>query len=175
MVAASVGVNTMTFDNELELHQIKQHHPTAKVVLRVRCDAKQAKVMLGVKFGAQPNEAPGLIALAVELGLELVGVSFHVGSGCEEPEVFDRCIVIGRQLFDLAARQHGVGMTLLDLGGGFPGNKGSSIDTIATVINTSLDHHFPPGCGVKIIAEPGRYFRRFSVHCCRSCFWPSSS
>ena len=25
-------------------------------------------------------------------------------------------------------------------------------------MNESLDEHFPPECGVKIIAEPGRYF-----------------
>lgn len=63
-----------------------------------RCDAKKAKIILGVKFGALPKEAPGLIDLAVNLGLELVGISFHVGSGCEEPEVFERCISIGREL-----------------------------------------------------------------------------
>lgn len=165
--AQSVGVQTMTFDNEQELFQIKKYYPSAKLVLRVRCDAKKAKVILGVKFGALPKEAPGLIALTVDLGLELIGISFHVGSGCEEPEVFDRCIVIGRELFDLAANQHGIQMKLLDLGGGYPGDKGTSIDPIANVINSSLDHHFPEGCGVKIIAEPGRYFvaSAFTVSC----------
>lgn len=156
--AQSVGVKTMTFDNEQELHQIKKYHPSAKLVLRVRCDAKKAKVILGVKFGALPEEAPALIALTVDLGLKLIGISFHVGSGCEEPEVFDRCIVIGRELFDLAANKHGIQMKLLDLGGGYPGDKGTSIDPIAKVINSSLDRHFPEGCGVKIIAEPGRYY-----------------
>lgn len=49
-------------------------------------------------------------------------------------------------------------MTLLDLGGGYPGNRGSSINEIATIINGALDEYFPEGCGIDIIAEPGRYY-----------------
>lgn len=156
--AASVNVRAMTFDNESELYKVKEHHPTAKMVLRIRCDAKKVQCPLGIKFGAFPKDAPRLMALARQLGIDLVGISFHVGSGCDEPEVFERCIVIGRQLFDLAARDYGFNMTVLDLGGGYPGNRGSSINKIATIVNTSLDRYFPDGCGVDIIAEPGRYY-----------------
>ncbi len=49
-------------------------------------------------------------------------------------------------------------MTILDLGGGYPGYHGSSLDQIAAIINTNLDLHFPEGCGVDVIAEPGRYY-----------------
>ena len=156
--ASSVNVRAMTFDNESELYKVKEHHPTAKMVLRIRCDAKKVQCPLGIKFGAFPKDAPRLVALAAQLGIDLIGVSFHVGSGCDEPEVFERCIVIGRQIFDLAARDYGINMTLLDLGGGYPGNRGSSINAIAAIVNASLDRHFPEGCGVDIIAEPGRYY-----------------
>merc|ERR1712071_481716 len=57
---------------------------------------------------------------------------------------------IGRELFDLAAT-YGYNMTLFDLGGGYPGNRGSSISEIATIINGALDEYFPDGCGVYII------------------------
>ena len=156
--AASVDVRTMTFDNESELYKIKEHHPKAKMVLRIRCDAKRAQQLLGSKFGVLPKDGPRLIALAVKLGIDLVGISFHVGWGCDEPEVFERCIVIGRQLFDLAARDFGISMTLLDLGGGYPGHRCSSINAIATIVNSSLELYFPKGCGVDIIAEPGTYY-----------------
>ena len=156
--AASVGVRTMTFDNESELYKIREHHPKAKMVLRIRCDAKRAQYSYGIKFGALPKDGPRLIALTVKLGIELIGISFHVGSGCDEPEVFERCIVIGRQHFDLAARDFGINMTLLDLGGGYPGHRRSSINAIATIINSSLERYFPNGCGVDIIAEPGTYY-----------------
>ena len=93
--ASSTNVRTMTFDNESELYKIKEHHPTAKMVLRVRCDAKKVQCPLGIKFGALPKDASRLINLAHQLGIDLIGVSFHVGSGCSEPEVFDRAIKIG--------------------------------------------------------------------------------
>jgi len=156
--AAGVNVRAMTFDNESELYKVKEHHPTAKMVLRIRCDAKKVQCPLGIKFGAFPKDAPRLMALARKLNIDLVGISFHVGSGCGEPEVFDRCISIGRQLFDLAANEYGFNMTVLDLGGGYPGNRGSSINQIATIVNNALDRYFPDGCGVDIIAEPGRYY-----------------
>ena len=50
-------------------------------------------------------------------------------------------------------------MTLLDIGGGFPGinNAKISFEETTKVINESLDEHFPND-DIKIIAEPGRYF-----------------
>jgi ornithine decarboxylase len=155
--ASAVNVRAMTFDNESELYKVKEHHPTAKMVLRIRCDAKKAQCPLGIKFGAFPKDAPRLLALARQLGVDVIGVSFHVGSGCAEPEVFSRAIAIGRQIFDQAV-EYGYNMTLLDLGGGYPGHRGSSISEIASIVNAALDQHFPEGCGVDIIAEPGRYY-----------------
>ena len=156
--AASAGVRVMTFDNENELYKVRQHHPTAKMVLRIRCDAKKVRCPLGMKYGAFPKDAPRLIQLAKKLGIDLIGISFHVGSGCEEPEVFDRGITICRQLFNVAAKDYGFNMTLVDIGGGYPGKRGSSIQPIADIINSSLERNFPDGCGVDIIAEPGRYY-----------------
>ena len=156
--AASVSVRTMTFDNESELYKVKEMHPRARMVLRIRCDAKKAKCPLGLKFGALPQDASRLIGLARQLNLDLIGLSFHVGSGCDEPQVFDRVISIARDIFDTAADQYGYKLNLLDLGGGYPGEIGTSIAPIADVINQALELHFPVGCGVDIISEPGRYF-----------------
>jgi hypothetical protein len=43
----------------------------------------QARCPLGLKYGCDPAEAPRLLKSAAELGLAVVGVSFHVGSGCK--------------------------------------------------------------------------------------------
>jgi len=69
--------------------------------------------MLSEKFGVFPEDAEPLIALARELDINLVGVSFHVGSlCCGEPEVFERCISIARQFFDLATQKYGFNMKI---------------------------------------------------------------
>nr|CAD7587401.1 unnamed protein product [Timema genevievae] len=155
--AATVGVDLMTFDNESELHKVKSLYPNARLVIRVRCDADVAQCPLGLKFGCDIlTEAPRLIRVARFLGLEVVGISFHVGSGCDDPPVFRRGIAAARKLFDYATTL-GYNFDLLDLGGGYPGNTGTSIDKIADVINLALEEFFPDP-SVKVIAEPGRFF-----------------
>jgi ornithine decarboxylase len=64
-----------------------------------------------------------------------------------------------RDVFDLGL-QMGFNMTLLDIGGGFPGQESAAISfgEIATVVNMALDKYFPAEEGVDIISEPGRYF-----------------
>lgn len=52
----------------------------------------------------------------------------------------------------------GFSMRLLDLGGGFSKGLTEAFGAVAGAINAALDLHFPLGCGVRIIAEPGRYF-----------------
>lgn len=140
--AGAVGVDTMTVDNESELHKIFKLHPAAKIVIRIRCDAEVAQCQLGMKFGCDPvYEAPNLLRLARMMNLNVVGVSFHVGSGCQDPPVFSRAIHHARTLFDMA-KDLGFEPYLLDLGGGYPGNKGTSLDKIAQVINSALDECF---------------------------------
>ncbi|XP_059480842.1 ornithine decarboxylase-like isoform X2 [Neocloeon triangulifer] len=155
--AANTGVTTMTFDNETELHKIKSLYPSAKLVIRIRCDATAAQCPLGMKFGVEVDEAPSLLEAAYALGLDVIGVSFHVGSGCSDAPVFNRAIRAAKDLFE-DAKRIGFDFSLLDIGGGFPGNKGSSIDKIADVVNSALDEYFPDECGVRVIAEPGRFY-----------------
>lgn len=83
-----------------------------------------------MKFGVEVDDAFELLEAAYALGLNVIGVSFHVGSGCSDAPVFRRAIKAAKRIFNEAK---GIGFddfTLLDIGGGFPGNKGSSIDKV---------------------------------------------
>ncbi|XP_043915853.1 antizyme inhibitor 2-like isoform X2 [Protopterus annectens] len=85
--------------------------------------------------------------------------SFHVGSGCSDPQAFAQAIADARLVFEMGL-ELGHSMQLLDIGGGFPGTDDCRLkfEEVAAVINPSLDLYFPEGCGVDIIAEPGRYY-----------------
>ncbi|KAL7988056.1 hypothetical protein Chor_006975 [Crotalus horridus] len=85
--------------------------------------------------------------------------NFHVGSGCTDPESFVQAISDARCVFDMGA-ELGFNMYLLDIGGGFPGSEDVKLkfEEITNIINPALDKYFPPDSGVKIIAEPGRYY-----------------
>lgn len=130
----------------------------SRCVIRIRCDANEAQCPLGKKFGCDPfNEAPHLIKVARSLNLDVVGISFHVGSGCSDYPIFATAIRICKDLFDYGANI-GYDFNLLDIGGGFHGDKGKSIDEVAIIINQALEKYFPAEDGVRIIAEPGRYY-----------------
>lgn len=157
--ASKTGVKLMTFDNITELHKVKAKFPDAHLVLRIAADAVDSQcVSFGAKFGADMSAVPVLLETALSLSLNVVGVSFHVGSGCRDNTAFPRAIHAARSVFN-TAKLLGVHMNLLDIGGGFPGHGDGNMGftELCSGINAALDSHFPTGCGVRIIAEPGRY------------------
>ncbi len=87
-----------TFDTLSELHKIAALHPGFKCVLRIRADDPEARVPLGLKYGADVVEAPQLLATAKQLGLNVVGVSFHVGSACQNLAAFSDAIANARKV-----------------------------------------------------------------------------
>ncbi|XP_008320984.1 ornithine decarboxylase-like [Cynoglossus semilaevis] len=119
--ASAHGVQMMTFDSEEELIKVAQHHSTAKLLLRIFTDCSKAKHPLSKKFGASLHTCRGLLEQAKELGLDVIGVSFHVGSGCIDPEAFSLAITDAHLVFQ-TADELGFRMNVLDIGGGFPGS-----------------------------------------------------
>jgi ornithine decarboxylase len=201
--AKSKGITKMTFDNEDELRKIAQHYPGAQVVLRILADDSASVCRLGLKFGAPLSSVRRLLTVAKELKLDVLGVSYHVGSGNGRAEAFADAVRDARTAFDIAASL-GLKLRLLDIGGGFPGSdagvdlgeaetarnaaaaassaasasassssaadddsnpyaKHPSFRSIATHVRAALTKHFPEGCGVDIIAEPGRFYAK-STH-----------
>ncbi|OQR69406.1 ornithine decarboxylase 2-like [Tropilaelaps mercedesae] len=156
--ARSRRVKRMTFDNEYELEKIAEVYPEAELVLRIKVDDSSSPMRFSAKFGADLDIVPDLLDRSSELGLNVVGVSFHVGSGCCNPNSFSEAIRNARWVFD-QAELCGYKMTVIDLGGGFPGDSGCEplFDHCARAINSELDESFPEGCGVEVIAEPGRF------------------
>uniref|UniRef100_A0A1B6GPX0 ornithine decarboxylase n=1 Tax=Cuerna arida TaxID=1464854 RepID=A0A1B6GPX0_9HEMI len=155
--AASVQVSKMTFDNESELYKIKKFYPNSDLVIRIRSDDENALCQLGIKFGCDPvTEAPHLLKLAQKLDLNVIGVSFHVGSDCRNPQAFRKALLACKSIFSIAKR-FGFELKFLDIGGGFPGGKTALITEIAKIVNKTLEEEFADE-SLQIIAEPGRYF-----------------
>ena len=239
--AAASGVDLTTFDTSGELRKLAALHPGTGALLRLRADDQGARCQLGNKYGAEPGEAARvLLREARRLGVRVVGVSFHVGSGASDPAAFAAAIGLAREAFDDGLAL-GFEMDLLDIGGGFAAptaigsggggegeEEGADVDdgassgsddagdgnsnhrrprrhkrrsrhhfatastTDATsdsappslmevsfdaatghtcvpalgldlgpapaAVNAALEQHFPAGCGVRVIAEPGRYY-----------------
>ncbi|XP_034047244.1 ornithine decarboxylase 1-like [Thalassophryne amazonica] len=157
--AKTCGVEKMTFDSEEELLKISQIYATAKLVLRIAVDDSKSLLRLSSKFGAKMSIVGKLLERARELGLEVIGVSFHAGCVCTDSVTFKKAIADAQCVFDMA-NSMGFQMSLLDIGGGFTGRDDTEVnfEQVSEVVNAALDEYFPSDSGVQIIAEPGRYY-----------------
>ncbi|GAB5574835.1 antizyme inhibitor 2 isoform X1 [Prionailurus iriomotensis] len=155
--AAKHGVRLLSFDNELELAKVVKSHPSAKMVLHIAAEDSPSR--LSFKFGASLKSCRHLLENAKRSHMEVVGVSFHVGTGCPDLQAYTQSIADARLVFEMGT-ELGHRMHILDLGGGFPGLEGAKVrfEEICSVINSALDLYFPEGCGVDILAELGRYY-----------------
>lgn len=154
--AKEQGIEMTTFDNEDELYKIKKHWPEAKVIMRIVTDDSASICQFSSKFGASLDVCPKLISVCKDLDLDLIGISFHVGSGCGDAAAFVHAAKNAHRVF-LEAQQQGFNLSLLDIGGGFPGDSHSqpSFEEISSALAPVLREHFG---NVQVIAEPGRYF-----------------
>ncbi|KXG49824.1 Ornithine decarboxylase [Penicillium griseofulvum] len=152
--AREVGVLRTTFDNIDELDTISAHMPEAQLLLRIYANDEGAFICLGEKFGAQLDTTEELLSRAWELGLNVIGVSFHVGTGATNPESFCKGIKDARLAFSQAERL-GFRPKILDIGGGF---QDDCFESMAPFIREAIRSEFP--VGITTIAEPGRFFAR---------------
>ncbi|CAN8020488.1 unnamed protein product, partial [Ixodes persulcatus] len=151
------GVTLMTFDSEEELS--KMNDKNARLLLRIAASEYGSHQTMNAKYGSYPHEVEKLMKLAFFKGLNIVGVSFHVGCSFTHADIFAQTIEEARAVFDIGARI-GFSMTLLNIGGGFPGGvrKLEWFKQVAETIKCAIDEHFPMSSGVEIIGEPGQFF-----------------
>lgn len=166
--ASEVGVRLTIIDNLDEVNKIKKNHSNAQVLIRLACADTSSQCPMSCKFGATNDRVKAILERAADVGLEVVGVHFHVGSGCSDPMAYHRALLDARRAFDIGT-ECGHNMHVLDLGGGYPPlsldgtcqtSNGIHFEQMAAVISSLLDQLFPNDVDspqYKIMAEPGRF------------------
>lgn len=158
--ARTQQISIMTFDNTDELLKIKLYYPDANIVLRILVDDTKSKMPFGTKFGCPMENVDFVLGYAKFLELNIIGVSFHVGSGCTDATSYSEAIKRAREVFD-KAKNIGFKPYLLDIGGGFPGLSSKDevqFNDITIAINDEIQKSFSSEENIRIIAEPGRFF-----------------
>ncbi len=153
-------VKLMTVDNEPELYKIAKNCKGANVLIRIKVANVGSIVELSLKFGADPEQAIFFIKKAKALGLNPVGVAFHVGSQCINADNYIHALELSSQIFK-EAKSEGIKLSMLDIGGGFPikhfdSDKHINFQSLAAKIKKEIKRLFPKD--IKVIAEPGRFF-----------------
>ena len=161
--ARANDVDMMTFDCEEELYKIRLYHPYAELVLRLSVDDSHSVCRFNSKFGCKIENVENLINLVKLLKLNLVGFSFHVGSGCKSVDSYYNAIQTCRTAYDLAIKND-IKIRIIDIGGGFPGIDNDdciNIEQIAAKIKEAQEKLFEKemqDSTIQFIAEPGRFF-----------------
>lgn len=162
--ARAHDVDLVVFDDENELYKIKMFHSNARLVLRIKTDDSNSLCKFNCKFGADLEDVENLLKLAKGLGLHVVGISFHVGSGCRNKNQYKTAIENCHKVYNIA-KELDIHFELIDIGGGFPGYDSKedqiTFDEIAEVLNQTIKQYFYDQENdkyiVEFIAEPGRF------------------
>ncbi|MGL6223114.1 MAG: type III PLP-dependent enzyme, partial [Steroidobacteraceae bacterium] len=128
--ALRFGIRTFVADNPDELRKFVPHRKRAEVLLRLSFRDPTAVVDLSRKFGCEPAAVPPLLRLARELGVNVRGFSFHVGSQVAEPKKYVEAIGVCAELIAQARAVGHDALDLLDIGGGFPIAYGGEVPPI---------------------------------------------
>lgn len=151
------GVRVFVADNPDEVRKFAPYAGKAELLLRVSFRSPGAVCDLSRKFGCDPEGLLALARLAHSLGVQVRGLSFHVGSQAADPgkhvEAIESCAALMA-----AARRDKLGvLDTLDIGGGFPidyAQRAPEISRFCAPIRAALGR-LPKR--VRVIAEPGRY------------------
>ncbi|MPZ56550.1 MAG: ornithine decarboxylase [Rhizobiales bacterium] len=155
--AHALGVRLFAVDCQAEIEKIARAAPGAKVFCRFLFDCAGAEWPLSRKFGCDPVMAVDVLEHAHRLGLEPVGVSFHVGSQQRRTQAWDEALKSAAAIFRGCA-ERGISLSMVNLGGGFPTKYLKDVPTVKSYgrsIFRALRKHFGNRIPDTII-EPGR-------------------
>jgi ornithine decarboxylase len=155
--AHALGVSLFAVDCKAEVEKIARAAPGAKVFCRILCDCVGAEWPLSRKFGCDPDMAVEVLDCAKQLGLVPHGISFHVGSQQRNVKSWDRALASAAAVFRACA-ERGIGLAMVNLGGGFPTKYLKDVPTVRTYGNAifrALRRHFGNAIPETIV-EPGR-------------------
>lgn len=150
------GVRLFAADAAEELHKLADHAPGAQVYIRLLVPAGGADWPLSRKFGCDSVMALDLLAQARDLGLDPVGLSFHVGSQTREAAMWAGALDHVASVWHMA-RAGGIALRLLNIGGGFPAFHGLPVEApqaYAATVRAMVAERF--GEVPVLMAEPGR-------------------
>jgi ornithine decarboxylase len=155
--ALNFGVRTFVADNPDEVRKFAHLRGQADLMLRVSFRSPGAVCDLSRKFGCDPEDVLGLARLGAELGIEVRGLSFHVGSQAADSGKHVEAIEACARLL-AAGRREKLGLfDTLDIGGGFPIDYMQPVADIARFCAPIRAVLAKLPRRIRVIAEPGRY------------------
>nr|XP_020462519.1 antizyme inhibitor 1-like [Monopterus albus] len=153
--AAKNNIQHLVCENEAELSKISRLHHSAKLLLQLTTESHAAETSMA--FGSSLKSCRHLLEAAKELGVQVVGVTFHIPSSCQDPQqAYNRALSDARCVFDMGL-DLGFNMNILDIGSGFTGSE-FQLKQVESAVRPLLDAYFPPQSDVQVLAQPGSFY-----------------
>lgn len=145
------GIKTTVVDSVEECKKLERCNWKGSAFIRIAVGDNESKMPFSVKFGASEDE---IQQIASKSRIPITGVSFHVGSGCENPIQYKNAIEFASNSVFNTLRRYKHNPKIIDIGGGFSSDPEIFLKT-ANVIQNSIRHI---SSNHSFIGEPGRFF-----------------
>ena len=149
--AISCNVNSTVIDSHEEIDKLQELEWKGSSLLRLRVEDGGSLMPFSAKFGAEFYNVKALADYAKLKGQDLHGISFHVGSGCGDPQQYKKAIEMSNEAINIL-KTFGHNANVIDIGGGF---MSAGFPDTAKVIRSSRANI---GKNIRMVAEPGRFF-----------------
>jgi ornithine decarboxylase len=154
--AVSYGIKYYAFDSKAEVDKMARYAPSAKLYVRLAVSNEGSEWPLSKKFGVEIEDATELLLYAKTKGLNPCGITFHVGSQCNNIYNWNAALDKAKELTEMV-RDKGIDISVLNIGGGYPifyTKKVIDIEAIEKRVNTAIQQKF--ASDIEIFIEPGR-------------------
>jgi len=155
-LAYKYGITTYTFDSLMEVEKIAKFAPKSNILGRIIVDNTGSEWPLVGKFGMTISETLDFFLHAKKIGLNPLGLSFHVGSQNLQPDSWEKALEKVHHLWEQLQKK-GVHLSVINAGGGFPVHYTKdipSVEVIASKIKKTAEKLFKDQTTFYI--EPGR-------------------
>lgn len=153
-MAKALGSPTTVVDSYEEVEKLVSVKWSGSALLRILVEDESSLMPFSRKFGLQTEKVSDLATYAKTKGIGFKGVSFHVGSGCLDPNQYKKAIKKSHDVIT-TLNLAGHDADMVDIGGGFFSNK-EQFEHYALKIRQSMyQYNKRP---LKYIGEPGRFF-----------------
>lgn len=152
--ALEFGCTRFVVDNFEEMKKFYKYAGQVELIIRVSFRSKTAVVDLSRKFGCTLEELPVLVEMAQANGVDVVGLSFHVGSQSLSPMMQVNAI---RSSVAAMKVMNNVKWKFLDIGGSFPVSYQEEVTPIAEFCVPVVEALSELPDGIEVFAEPGRF------------------
>ncbi len=112
-------IKAFAIDSFLEVDKLAKAAPRSLVYVRIVVPNEGSDWPLTKKFGTDPETALNILDYAKSKGLIPYGITFHVGSQCNNLRNWFIGLKLASELLE-RARQNGISLNMLNMGGGIP-------------------------------------------------------